>query len=112
MSGLFPPPLGLAGLLNSVLESRVTHVRLSPYYNALASPGFEHIVALHGPNWTMTREQVVAAIDRGQRFYTDQDTSPRAYLEVMPPVTLLGARYVRTRPDCTRANNLLSLPRF
>jgi hypothetical protein len=51
-------------------------------------------------------------MDRGDRYHVHQALAPRAYLEVMPPKTLLGSRYVRTRPDCSPANNLLSLPRF
>lgn len=107
------PPLGIAGLFASTVERRVTHIRLSGSYNAFhGAPSFEHITELAGPGWRASRAQVVADIERGWRYYTDESRSPRAYLEVMPPKAILGPKYVRTKPDCARENNLLSLPLF
>lgn len=107
-----PNNLGLAGLFvgSRSVERRVTHVRLSASMGFFGIPSFEHIELLAGDGWVKTRSEVVDDISRGDRYYTDQGLlAPRAYLEVMP----LGlSRYVRTRPDCTSENNLLSLPRF
>ena len=61
-----------------------------------------------------TREQVVADVRRGVPYYTKQSPfAPIAYLEVVEPTNAFySSAYVRTRPDCTNENNLLSLPRF
>jgi uncharacterized protein DUF3892 len=45
-------------------------------------------------------------------YYTDEDYGPRAYLEVVEAGPFGGPSYVRTKADCTTANNLLSLPRI
>ena len=112
-----PPMTSIAteigkGLINSIHERRVTHVRLSS--GSLGKiPGYEHIVELKGPGWTASRDDVASDLGtKRYRYYTDEDGGPRAYLEVMDPPSLLGSRFVRTQPDCTVANNLLSLPRF
>jgi hypothetical protein len=42
-------------------------------------------------------------------FYTNEDKK-KAYLEIATSTS--GTRYVRTKPDNTTKNNLLSLPRF
>lgn len=42
-------------------------------------------------------------------YYTHAD-GKTAFLEVVETVT--NSKYVRTKPDSTTANNLLSLPRF
>lgn len=114
MTGL-PNYAGLAGAMLGASSRRVTGVRMANIFGGLGglyAPDFEHIVELEGPGWRRTRAQVVADIDGGWRYYVDNDLGPRAELEVMPPKTLLGDRYVRTKPDCTPRNNLLSLPRF
>jgi hypothetical protein len=42
-------------------------------------------------------------------FYTNEDNRT-AYLEIATSAN--GTRYVKTKPDSTTKNNLLSLPRF
>jgi len=107
-----PPPPDGAELISATLERRVTHVRVEGSYNAFIGPTFEHITLLNGPSWTKTRQEVVDEMEGGWRYYVDNGLAPRAYLQVVSPMTLLGSRYVRTAPDCTAANNLLALPRF
>jgi hypothetical protein len=103
--------LSFNALAASLYSKQVTHVRLSNAF-FLGKPEFEHIVALKGPGWEKAREDVVADVIGGTPYYVDNDAGPRAYLEAMLPKTMLGSPYVRTKPDCTQANNLLSLPRF
>lgn len=91
-------------------ERRVTNIRLSDW--AGGSPSFEHITDLRGPDWILSRQDVVNDIRAGNRYYVDNGGGPRAYLEVMPSMTILGGPYVRTKPDCTPTNNLLRLERF
>ncbi len=107
----FSPRNSLASVFASAAGRRVTSISVSGPYG-IFGPGFEHIVALHGPGWSLTKEQVVASIRAGGLFYTDEDYGPRAYLEVVDAGPFGGPPYVRTQADCTRANNLLSLPRF
>ena len=76
-------------------------------------PKFEHITHLKGDGWVLSREQVIADMDVGRRYYVENALlAPRAYLQIMPPISAFGGRYVRTEPDASTANNLLSLPRF
>jgi hypothetical protein len=100
----------LASLLTASTLRRVTAIRMSAL-GAFGIPMFEHITDLRGFNWQKTRAEVVADIRAGATYYTDEDLGPRAILEVVNP-SILSVPYVRTRPDCTTANNLLTLPRF
>jgi hypothetical protein len=100
----------LASLLTASTQRRVTAIRMSGL-GAFGIPMFEHITELRGFNWQKTRAEVVADIRAGATYYTDEDLGPRATLEVVNP-SFLSVPYVRTKPDCTKANNLLSLPRF
>ena len=108
------PPVGLLNALMATPTYQVTHVRLAPSGFGLLGPSFEHIVLLKGPGFVKTRDQVVDEIHRGiARYFTNQTPlAPRAFLEVQLSPGLFPTRYVRTRPDCTPVNNLLSLPRF
>lgn len=95
-----------AGRRASALPSRrVTAVRLSGPFKR-----FDQIVALAGPGWgPLAVEQVIESIDEGWSYYTADD-GQRAYLAVES--TGHSTRYVRSRPDCTKASNLLSLPKI
>lgn len=101
----------LANLLVNPPVRRVTSVTVSGTFGLLG-PGFEHITHLHGPGWSMTKAEVVMSIRGGGSYYTDQDLGPRAYLEVVETGPFGGPAYVRTKADCSTANNLLSLPRI
>jgi hypothetical protein len=88
----------------------VKYVRIATA-RGLAPLGYEHIEWLGGDGWAAakTPQQVADDVGRGWQYYTDEDGSPRAYLERF---VHNGRWFVRTKPDCTRANNLLSLTRF
>jgi hypothetical protein len=109
MTNMFPYN-HLANLLVNPPVRRVTSVSISGPFG-LFGPGFEHITHLHGPVWSMRKEDVVTSIRAGGLYYTDEDYGPRAYLEVVETSPFGGPSYVRTKADCTKTNNLLSLPR-
>lgn len=74
---------------------------------------YEHITRLwwvdsSGKEVYSTREQMVAHIEGGGVVYTEKN-GDRAFCEVIDPSN--GPKYVRTKPDSTTGNNLLSLPR-
>jgi hypothetical protein len=73
---------------------------------------YEHIVRLYWMDGNAekysTREQMVEYIEGGGQAFT-QNQQDRAYCEVVSPPS--GPKYVRTKPDSTTGNNLLSLPR-
>jgi len=103
-------PSGLAAALLGAAERQATMVRLGGYFGL---PDLEHITDLAGNDWQLTRAQVIADMETGRRYFVNSNVfGARAYLEIMPAKSILGERYVRTVPDDTTANNLLSLPRF
>lgn len=73
---------------------------------------YQHIVSLYWMDGTTekhsTREQMVTFIEQGGQVYTEY-RGDVAWCEVVTPA--YGPKYVRTRPDSTTGNNLLSLPR-
>ena len=67
----------------------------------------EHITRIGGQGFNITVAEAVRRINSGQdRFYT-QTGSTVAYLRVVTRAA--GEPYVRTTPDNTLADNLLSL---
>jgi hypothetical protein len=97
-------------LASALYSKQVTKIRVSGY--GFGELDFEHITDLAAPGWQRTRAEVVADVINGYTYYVDNGRGHRAYLEAMSAKSILGQPYVRTRPDCTEANNLLSLPRF
>jgi hypothetical protein len=61
-----------------------------------------------GGSWRMPVERVVAAIERGERFYVEQPADDR--VGVVLARTPAGRKYVKTVADGDAPNNLLSLP--
>lgn len=58
----------------------------------------------------MEQEAMVAYLMISPNTYYTHADGKTAFLEVVETVT--NSKYVRTKPDSTTANNLLSLPRF
>jgi hypothetical protein len=54
-----------------------------------------------------SREEMVRRVKAGEQFYVMAEDGATAYLEVD---TYFDAEYVRTIPDRTKKDNLLSLP--
>jgi hypothetical protein len=59
-----------------------------------------------GSPWMLSRDAAIAAIDAGTRFYVESD-GRRADVVV---ARRFGRRYLKTRGDRLRSNNLLQLP--
>jgi hypothetical protein len=59
-----------------------------------------------GSRWVLSRDAAIAAIDAGTRFYVESD-GRRADVVV---ARRFGRRYLKTRGDSVRRNNLLRLP--
>jgi len=88
------------------MATQIVAIRLSGGTN------YQHITELYWMDGTTekssTRAQIVEFIEGGGLAYT-QVNAGRAYCEVVTPAS--GPKYVRTKPDGTTADNLLSLPR-
>jgi hypothetical protein len=67
----------------------------------------EGITHLGGDGWKKTREQVVTDIENRMHTYYTLVDGQRGDLEVKG---LPGSKYVRTKPDGTKKDNLLYLP--
>jgi hypothetical protein len=60
----------------------------------------------------MSRNQVIRRIEAGTNFYTVGSDGSRAEVVVMRPDAQHPLDYIKTTPDETVADNLLSLPEF
>ena len=60
-----------------------------------------------GSRWVLSREAAIAAIEAGTRFYAETDGR---HTDVVV-ARRFGRRYVKTKGDSVRRNNLLRLPR-
>ncbi|WP_425065141.1 DUF3892 domain-containing protein [Reyranella sp.] len=107
MGSIFNKP-NLLSLYASALSGRrrVTHIRTHVLYDN----SWEFITHLAGDGFVATKEEAVEDIRSLRFLYHTNEDGTEAPLIVES--SLLGNAYVRTKPDCSRANNLLSLPRF
>jgi hypothetical protein len=74
----------------------------------------EGCVVVETPSFTtraLTQEKMVAAIDRGAEFITNDYNGDEAEVIVVQN-RVTGARYIRTRKDNKLGDNLLFLPRY
>lgn len=108
MGSAFDRPPNLLNLYVSALlkRRRVTHIRTHFIYNQT----WEFITHLAGDDFVVTKEQAIDDI-RSMRmtYHTNEDGTEAP---IIVESSGLGQPYVRTRPDCSLRNNLLSLPRF
>ena len=80
-----------------------------------APPKHAHIVAVgvgNDPNRAaqrLTTEQVIAMMDRGDRFFTKGDRSGRIAFVVKVYCTQCGRTIIKSAPDAVLDNNLDSL---
>jgi hypothetical protein len=70
-----------------------------------SDPG-ERIDSVGGAGWTKSEDTVISEIESGAEYFTNA-AGQRADVVVMTDKT---PKYLRTDPDTTTANNLLSLP--
>ncbi len=92
------PPLGAGPHLVSCATKR-----RSGRLTAIAAIGG---VNTNGSRWVLSRDAAIAAIDAGTRFYAESD-GRRADVVA---ARRFGRRYLKTRGDSVRRNNLLRLP--
>lgn len=95
-----------------ILEIPITSVKMivgglrmptAPYHNHLE----KLFSGLQG--WTVA-EVAELILSKTFRFYVEDSSGCRAYLEVINPGLLGGRTYVRTQPDSTKTDNLYALP--
>ena len=88
--------------------NRITHIHMSTGGYAV-----EHITDVKGTNSNGTFEytvpQVVAYLKKGYKFHVVRDGYN---IEVTHQTSAAGHEYIKTKPDATKVDNLLSLPRF
>jgi hypothetical protein len=65
------------------------------------------IDSVGGPGWTKSEDVVIAEIESGFEYFVEVDGA-RVSVEVDERSN--GTKFLRTDPDETTANNLLSLP--
>jgi hypothetical protein len=87
---------------------RFTHVRLA------GGTGLEHIVRLWwttdgGKTGDASRGELVTWIEDGGKAYVVGDDGTRADVEVVAPAH--GPKYLKSKPDASKRDNLLALPR-
>jgi hypothetical protein len=88
---------------------RITHVRLSS-----GGTTEEHItdikeVSDSGATYTETVAQAIEYLKKGTRYYVSIGGNT---IDVIHQKSSSGNEYIRTKPDSTTTDNLLSLPRF
>jgi hypothetical protein len=91
------------------MSNRITHVRKPEAHSTL-----EHIEALKGTDpdgkeWEATVSDIIFAIKHGREFYVEVG---RYKFAAVIATSRAGHEYIRTRPDLTMLDNLLSLPPF
>lgn len=91
------------------MSYKITHVRLSS-----GGTTVEHITDVKGVNdngtgFTETVAQVVMYLKRGLKYYVSVGGNT---VDVTYSTSALGREYIKTKPDSTTKDNLLSLPRF
>ena len=91
------------------MSNRITHIR-KPNVNSTV----EHITDVKGTNnngeWTNTVPEVIAFIRQGNyQFYVERGGYQ---IDVTIGRSAAGNEYIKTRPDSTQVDNLLSLPQF
>ena len=63
--------------------------------------------------WAATRDQVIVAIESGRyEFFVSSGNYYSIKARVIVAVNQFGHKYIKTEPDNTKQDNLLSLPSF
>lgn len=91
------------------MSNRITHVRMSAETDSA-----EHIVRVKGTNsngnWENSVPEVVSYLKTGNySFYVH---AANRSINVTHQKSAAGNEYIKTEPDSTKRDNLLSLPRF
>jgi hypothetical protein len=90
------------------MANRITHIR-KPNVNS----SHEHITDVKGTNsngnFQYTVSQVIAYLKQGYPFHVERAGRT---INVMHQKSAAGNGYIKTEPDSTQKDNLLSLPQF
>lgn len=91
------------------MSYRITEVKLS-----IGGYKEEHIIEVKGKsdggtNFHETVKQVITYIDANYKYYVSIKGNT---IDVIHQTSSAGNEYIRTKPDGTTTDNLLSLPRF
>ncbi|MDC8005869.1 DUF3892 domain-containing protein [Aureisphaera galaxeae] len=96
---------------SGLVNLRITEI--SHYFRGFRFRGIQRVKVTDGSqNWIMTRNEVINRIEAGSNFYTIGSDGSRAEVIVMRPDAQHPLDYIKTTPDHTLADNLLSLPEF
>lgn len=91
------------------MSNRITHIR-KPNVNSTV----EHITHVKGTNntgeWSCSVPEVIAYIRTGNYQFHVERGGYR--IDVTIATSAAGNDYIKTRPDATLVDNLLSLPQF
>jgi hypothetical protein len=111
---LFASTLGRG--LYSTFTSAIVSLQVlavSYLFRGRLHPGIQWLKVTDGTNtWIMTRTDVIHRIDAGTDVYTVGKDGSRAEVMVMEPDREHPNLYLKTVPDNTAADNLVTLPRF
>ncbi len=90
------------------MSNRITHIRKSN-----ANSSHEHITDVKGTNsngeFQLTVPQVVAYLKQEYPFFVHRDGRT---ISITHQKSAAGNEYIKTEPDSTQKDNLLSLPQF
>jgi hypothetical protein len=90
------------------MSKQITHIR-----KPNASSNVEHITDVKGVNnngkFELTVPQVIIRLKQRERFYVKVG---RDEIDVTYQTSAAGREYIKTKPDQTLNDNLLSLPHF
>ena len=88
--------------------NKITHIRMSA-----GGTSVEHITNVKGTSdngtFTNTVAEIVAYLKKGYQFHVVRDGYN---ITVTYSTSSSGLEYIKTKPDSTTKDNLLSLPRF
>lgn len=88
-------------------------VAVSYLYHGRVQAGIVNLRLTDGAvTYVMTRLEVIRRIEAGTYVYTTSADGGRTQVRVMEPDSVHPQQYLMTVPDETRADNLMSLPRF
>jgi photosystem II stability/assembly factor-like uncharacterized protein len=103
---------GLYYTYTSGLDSQRV-LEISKYFHGHEFAGIQYLKVTDGVTTSiMSRWEVIRRIEAGTVFYTIGSDGSRAEVLSMQPDAQHPQDYVKTAPDATLADNLLSLPRF
>lgn len=92
---------------------RLRVLAISKWLAGRRRPGIEMLRVTDGSaTWVMTRAEVIRRIEAGTQAYTRGVDGSRGEILVMQPDARHPRDYLKTTPDATTADNLLSLPEF